>query len=138
MVKTVLYVVGAVLALMGILGFVTGSVLGIFSASAIGNVINLVVGLAVLYAAAKGGSTGDLLVKIGAVVYAVIAILGFVLSGESIFGIIDTNLSTDILNVVIAVVLIWAGFFASKDSGGAMESGTMNPPPMTPPQNPQV
>lgn len=151
--KIILYVLGAVLVLVGLLGFVNDPVFGIFEVDIFHNTIHLLTGAMLLIAGARGGSTGALLVKITAVFYALVAIIGFASSGDTILNLFENNFSDDILHVILAGILIWLGFFPGKEisggSGEQMDSSSNQPVQSQPtmeqtpanqpnPQNPQV
>lgn len=132
--KMILYVVGGVFVVVGLLGFVNDPVLGIFEVDPVHNLIHLVTGAALLFAAMKGGSMGAMLVKIFAVVYALVAVAGFALPGDTLLGLIEVNLADHVLHVAVAAVLIWVGFFAMKggdmmhtDMGGGQQPPQPNP-----------
>lgn len=134
MVKTILYALGIVLVLVGLLGFVNDPVGGIFEVDVLHNIIHLITGAALVIAASLGGKTGTLIVKIFAVVYALVAILGFALPGEKLLGLIEVNTADDILHVVLAALLAYLGFFASKKAQVAVPSEQPpTPPPTTSP-----
>jgi hypothetical protein len=116
MTKTVLYVVGAVLTVVGVLGFVNNPVLGIFAVDTIHNLIHIVTGLALLWAAYSGGSQMRTFAIVLGIVYAIVAVLGFILPGDSILGLIESNMADDVLHLVLAAVLLYVGFMGSKSS----------------------
>jgi hypothetical protein len=125
MTKTILYVLGAVITLVGLYGFVGGDLIfGIFAVDLLHNLIHIVTGVALLAAAYLGGSTSSMIVKVFAVIYALVAIGGFVSSGDTFFGVFANNLADDLLHVVIAALLVWIGFFAKEES--SMAGDTMS------------
>lgn len=138
--KIVLYVIGGVLLLVGVLGFVMPSpLLGIFAVNMLHNLVHVVTGLALLAAAYLSGSTGSLLVKIFAVVYALVALAGIAMwSQPMLLGLIEVNPADHILHVVLAGILIWLGFFGNKSAMPAPSpassgmGGGMNQPPQGP------
>lgn len=124
MAKTLAWVFGAILVLVGILGFVPGvttdgMLLGIFMVDGIHNVIHLVTGLAAL-AAAWGMYSSRLFYQIFGVVYAVVAVVGFV-QGDTVLGLIMTNMADHVLHLALAVIFLYVGFVA-KDSPAMSQS----------------
>ena len=113
--KTILYILGTVLVLVGLLGFVNNPILGLFEVDLLHNIIHLATGVALLFAGYKGGSVGTLVVKTFGVIYALVAIVGLV-SSDSILGLFTANFADDVLHVVFAIILIWLGFFNGKEN----------------------
>src|SRR5262249_1718061 len=99
-------VLGAVLLLVGILGFVPGlapdgNLLGIFAVDGTHNVIHLLsgaVGLAAGFAA--GSRYARFYALVFGTVYAAVTIVGFV-QGTTVLGIIPVNLSDNLLHTLI-------------------------------------
>jgi hypothetical protein len=103
---------GAILVLAGIIGFVPNPITSgegaIFAVNAAHNLVHIVSGLFLL-AGAYAGLGGALVLRILGVVYVVVAILGFV-SGDMILGLVSNNAGDSWLHVVLAIVLVAAGF----------------------------
>lgn len=117
MAQMISYILGAVFVVIGLLGFVNDPVLGIFEVDMVHNLVHLVSGLVLLglgYAGAGMARTGA---KIFGVVYAVVAVWGLVVPGEMLLNIMQVNFADDILHVVIAAALLYAGF-----AGGGMSA----------------
>lgn len=101
-------VLGAVLLLVGILGFVpalapNGALLGIFAIDPLHNIIHIlsgVVGLAVAFSA--GGAYARYYALIFGAVYGLVTIIGFI-QGTTVLGLINVNLADNILHLLIAV-----------------------------------
>lgn len=120
MVKTVAQVLGWVFILVGILGFVPGittdgMLLGIFHVDAVHNIIHLVSGALGVYAASAGAKTAKMFLQVIGVVYAIVAILGFMSGDEPVLGFISNNMADTWLHVVIAVVALYYGFAGKAD-----------------------
>ena len=121
MARTVSYVFGAVLAVVGLWGFVQNPVLGIFAANTLHSLVHLATGVVLLGVAAWWASSSTLALKVFGVVYAVLAVLGFVVGGETILGLVDNSVADNILHTALALVFLWAGFMAdSMSSEGSM------------------
>lgn len=116
MVKTLTWVFGVVLTIVGILGYLGGSpILGIFEVDGLHNLIHLASGVVGILAALGGEKYAKMYLQVFGVIYAIVFLLGIFTSGK-ILGLIASNTSDDILHLVIAVVLLYGGF-------GKMQSG---------------
>lgn len=119
--KTAAIVLGAVFVLVGVLGFIPNPIVGpdgIFMTNMSHNLIHLVSG-AVLLAGAYTSLGPSLALKIIGVIYAIVAILGFVMSGDMLLGMVAMNTTDRWLHVLLAIVLLAAGFGLN---GGMMKS----------------
>lgn len=130
MIQKLAWVFGIVLLLIGVLGFVPGIttdnlLLGIFHVDMLHSIIHIVSGLAAL-AAAWGMYSTRLYFQVFGVIYALVTILGFV-QGDSVLGLFGVNMADNVLHLVIAVVALWAGFFAKAEAPamGGMQGATM-------------
>lgn len=121
MARTVSYVFGAVLAVVGLWGFFQNPVLGIFAANTVHSIVHLLTGVVLLGVAAWWEDSSALALKVFGVVYAVVAVLGFVVGGETILGLIDNSVADNVLHTALALVFLWAGFMG--DSMGSAERG---------------
>ncbi len=127
MLKTLSWVFGVVLTLVGVLGFVPGlttndMLLGIFMVGGLHNIIHLVTGLAAL-AAAMGYFSPKMYFQIFGVVYGIVTVVGFV-QGDTVLGLIMVNMADNLLHLVIAAVALYAGFMMKEESM-AMPSSSM-------------
>jgi hypothetical protein len=106
---------GAVLVLVGIVGFVPGitpneHLLGIFHVNAAHNIVHLLSGLVALACGLTSAHAAQTFFRTFGVVYGLIALLGFVGGDRPIFGIISNNLADAWLHTGIAVVSLLLGF----------------------------
>lgn len=109
---------GWILLVIGVIGFIPGIVnssgllLGIFSVDAMHNLVHIISGLLALASAGtlKGAKT---YFKIFGIVYGLVAILGFAMSGM-VLG-MTMNMADNILHIVIALYALYYGF---RDEGG--------------------
>lgn len=110
--KMVAMIGGAVLVLVGLLGFVMTPILGFFEANIVHNLVHLLSGGVLLWAAfANHGANARMTLLVVGVVYAIVAILGFVAPGmtESLVGQADSEVGLmpdNILHLLLAVVFI--------------------------------
>ena len=117
MFKKVAMVFGVVFLLVGVLGFVPGitnldthMLLGIFNVNAVHNIIHILSGLVALYVSMVSDSSSRTYFQVFGVVYAVVAVLGFVYGANDIVGLVSSNLADTLLHVVIAVAALYVGF----------------------------
>jgi Domain of unknown function (DUF4383) len=117
---------GIILLVVGILGFVPGAapdnmLLGLFHVNAAHNVVHLLSGAVALWAGLTSASNSRLYFRVFGVVYALVAVLGFVSGDEPVLGIVANNAANTWLHVLIAVVSLALGF-GVKDSGPPVKS----------------
>lgn len=118
MVKTLGIIFGIVFLAVGILGFVPGAaapgpdgmpmLLGIFMVNTVHSIVHIASGAVFLLASLGGGAR--LWFQIFGVVYALVAVMGFVVGNGMIFGLISNNPADTWLHVVLAVVMLLVGF----------------------------
>jgi hypothetical protein len=120
MFKKLAMVFGAVFALVGVLGFIPGittdnMLLGIFHVDTIHNLIHLVTGVVGFYLGSTSDSGSKSWFQIFGVIYALVAILGFVYGDKAILGIVSNNMADTWLHVVLAAALLAIGFGMKGD-----------------------
>jgi len=111
--KTVTWVLGVVLLLTGLLGFVNDPVLGIFEVDNVHNIVHLLSGIVAILAVSSGESYARLFLIIFGIVYGLVTILGF-LNGSSILGLFVINDADNYLHAAIALVCLGVGFGGKK------------------------
>ena len=119
MVKTLGMLFGIVFLAVGILGFVPGvtkddMLLGIFHVDATHSVVHIASGAIFLFASMAGAGPARLWFKIFGLIYAVVAVLGFVNSNGPVLGMISNNPAVTWLHVALAVVMLLIGFGSPK------------------------
>ena|SRR5581483_11401753 len=109
------FVLGVILLIVGVLGYIPNPIVspnGIFVVNVMHNVVHIVSGIFLLLGVYS--SLGpSLALKILGIVYAIVAVLGFVLmkGGDGLmFGMIAMNMMDHWLHVVLAIVILAAGF----------------------------
>ncbi len=113
-------VLGAVLTLVGILGFVSplapnGNLLGLFAIDPLHNIIHIlsgVVGLAVAFTA--GGKYSRFYALIFGIVYGLVTVVGFI-QGTTVLGLIHVNIEDNILHLLITLASLGV-FFATGNT----------------------
>ena len=108
-------VLGIIFVLIGLLGFFNNPVLGLFEVNTAHNLIHIISGI-VLLAGAYSSLGSSMALKIIGIVYAIIVILGFFLVTDGmLLGFIAMNTADQWLHVVLAVVILAAGFLLPDD-----------------------
>lgn len=119
MVKTAAILFGIVFLAVGILGFVPGvttdvngmpMLLGIFHVNAAHNFVHIASGVIFLLCGMAGAGPSRTFFKIFGLVYALIAVLGFVKGDGYLLGLISNNMAVTWLHVVLAAVMLFFGF----------------------------
>lgn len=119
--KTAAMVLGLVFLIVGALGFVPNPIVGpdgIFVVNATHNWIHLASGI-VLLIGAYSALGPSLALKIIGVTYAIVAVLGFVMPGDMLLGMIAMNMADHWLHVVLAIVILYAGFGLPAETSAA-------------------
>jgi hypothetical protein len=110
MAKNVLYLLGAVFIILGLLGFVMKSpLLGLFAVDTLHNIIHLASGILALIFASRGDSQARMFALVLGVVYALVTVLGFMAGDGKILGLIVVNGADNVLHLILAVVLLAVG-----------------------------
>lgn len=106
---------GAVLLVVGILGFVPaltpdGHLLGIFHVNVFHNLVHVLSGAAALAAGFTGYKYSKLYFQVFGVVYALVAVLGVFYGNDPILGLIAHNYADLYLHIAIAATALALGF----------------------------
>ena len=117
MAKTMAVLFGIVFLVIGILGFVPavtkdGMLLGIFHVNTAHNAVHLLSGVVALICGMMGVGASRMYFRIFGLVYAAVAIMGFLNPGEHtmLLGLISNNTADTWLHVAIAAVSLIVGF----------------------------
>jgi len=121
MVKTMAVLFGVVFLVVGALGFVPAvtkddMLLGIFHVNTAHNVVHLLSGVVALFCGMSGVGASKNYFRIFGVVYAAVAVLGFMNPGEHtmLLGLISNNTADTWLHVGIAAVSLILGFMPAS------------------------
>jgi uncharacterized protein DUF4383 len=123
MVKSAAIVFGIVFLVVGILGFVPaatppmadgngGMLLGLFHVNTAHNIVHLASGIIFLLCGMAGAGPSRTFFKIFGIVYALVAVLGFIKGNGLLLGMVANNMADVWLHVVLAVVMLYLGFGA--------------------------
>ena len=128
MVKTAAIIFGLVFLLVGILGFVPAAaapgpdgmpmLLGIFMVNGAHSMVHIASGIVFLLCGMVGAGPSRLFFKIFGLVYALVAILGFMKGNGMLLGLISNNMADVWLHVVLAVAMLGLGF-GTRDTATA-------------------
>lgn len=113
-------ILGVVFVIVGLLGFVNHPVLGIFEVNTLHNLIHLVSGILAIYFANKGEAPAKTFAKVFGVIYLLVAVLGFALSGN-ILGLFMVNTADNLLHVVLGAVFLALGFMGGKETAAMQQ-----------------
>jgi hypothetical protein len=126
MAKTFGMLFGIVFLAVGILGFVPGvtttgadgmpMLLGIFMVNTADSFVHIASGVVFLLASMSGAGAARLWFQIFGLVYAVVAVLGFMTPNGMLLGLISNNPADTWLHVVLAVAMLAIGFGAPKQT----------------------
>jgi len=126
MAKTLALLFGVIFLVVGALGFVPAAthdvdgmpmLLGIFHVNFAHNVVHLASGAVFLLCGMASAGASRMFFKIFGIVYAIVAVLGFVPSNAtSIMGLMSNNPADTYLHVALAIVMLAIGFAPSGSS----------------------
>jgi len=126
MAKTLGMLFGIVFLLIGILGFIPSisppdasgmpMLLHIFMVNGAHSVVHIVSGAIFLFASMSGAGAARLWFQIFGIVYAIVAVLGFMNPNGMLLGLISNNPADTWLHVVLAIVMLLIGFGTPKQA----------------------
>lgn len=124
MAKKLALLFGIILAVLGVLGFVSNPLIGangLFETNTLHNLVHLVIGLVLIVVAYSAPEKSAMWLKVAGVVFLLLVVLGFLMapSGGMLLG-LTMNMADHWLHLVLGVVLLVAGFSAGKSSAPAM------------------
>jgi hypothetical protein len=125
MVKAAAILFGIVFLVVGILGFVPACttdmdgmpmLLGIFHVNKFHNCVHLASGAVFLLCGLAGAGPSRMFFKIFGLVYALVAVLGFMNPAGPLLGMMSNNPADNWLHTGLAVVMLYFGFVAKSSS----------------------
>lgn len=117
-----MYVAGVVFIVLGLLGFVSDPLLGIFEVDMVHNLVHLASGILALIFASQGEAQARRFALILGVVYALVTVLGFLMGDGKLLGLMEVNGADNILHLLLAVVFLIVGLKKPANSG-SMSTG---------------
>ena len=118
MAKTFAMVLGVVMLLVGVLGYMLnptgGLLLGIFAVNGAHNAIHLATGIAGLAAAFMGWAR--MFCQVFGAIYLLVGVLGFVATDSSgmLLGVVHNNMADNVLHLAIGGAAAFVGFVGNK------------------------
>lgn len=123
MTKNLLYVIGAVFLILGVVGFFNNPILRIFDVNLGVNLVHIVSGILAFGFATRGESEAKTFALILGVVYLLITVLGFIQGSGQLLGIVTVDTAGNFLHLILAVVLLGVGL--SKPTGAVVATSQM-------------
>lgn len=122
MIKRIAIVFGAVMLLVGILGFVPGvtsfgadgehgRLLGLFAVDGVHNFVHILTGIAAIAVGFMTEVASRTFFKVFGVIYGLVALLGFAVGNAPLFGMMANNIADALLHTVIAAGALYLGFW---------------------------
>ncbi len=111
--KSVTWILGVVLVLIGVAGFFVDGTLLVFQVDTIHNIVHLLSGVVGIAAASSGEKYSRLFLIVFGIIYGVVTVVGFV-NGGDILGLFQVNDADNYLHAAIAVVSLGVGFGGKK------------------------
>jgi Domain of unknown function (DUF4383) len=124
MVKAAAILFGIVFLVVGILGFVPACttdmdgmpmLLGIFHVNKFHNCVHLASGVVFLLCGMAGAGPARTFFKIFGIVYAIVAVMGFMNPAGPLLGMMSNNPADNWLHTGLAVVMLYFGFLAKSN-----------------------
>ena len=126
MVKSAAILFGIVFLAVGILGFVPAAaapdangmpmLLGIFMVNGTHSIVHIASGVVFLLCGMAGAGASRTFFKIFGLVYALVAVLGFMKGEGMLLGLISNNPADTYLHVVLAAAMLFLGFGPAKQA----------------------
>jgi len=113
--KTIAVIFGVIFVAVGALGWIPavnpgGKLLGLFDVNVAHNLVHLATGIVAIVVGMISDKASKLFFQVFGVIYALVAVLGFVSGDQPLLGIVNNNAADTWLHVVIAVVALYVGF----------------------------
>ena len=112
--KTYALVIGAVLVLVGIIGFFSQPIFGLFGVNTAQNLLHLAGGAAIVWFGYKGSAAKSTNMWLG-IISAVVGVLGFIPGANSLLAsLFGINTAISVLHIAIAVVSLGVAYGVSE------------------------
>jgi preprotein translocase subunit Sss1 len=119
MTKKLSMVLGVVFIIVGILGFIPNPIVGmdkIFHTNLIHDLVHILLGVVLLVGGSKSNAGASMTLKVVALVYLLVAILGFIMGPGKLLGLVEVNSADNWLHLVLALVLFGSSMAGGNDS----------------------
>lgn len=116
MLKALAILFGIVFIVIGVLGFFPdftphGKLFDIFSVNSMHNAVHIISGVIALLCGLSSGLAAKIYFIIFGIIYAVLAVLGFMHGDTMLLGMIANNTADSWLHAAIAILSLYFGFF---------------------------
>lgn len=112
--KTILAIIGVILIIIGLMGFISPMVFGIFAMNTVNSIVYLLTGALSLAFANQSFDEARGFAKVFGIIYLVFVVAGFLMGSGTLFGIMVNNAGDNWLNLIVALLFLYVGFFASQ------------------------
>ena len=105
------FVLGGILLVIGIFGFIPNSVVGndsYFEAGTIHSLVHAIAGALLIMIGLFQFGTQKRVLKFLTIFYLVIAVLGFIAGEGTVLGFIDVNTADNWLHLIVSAVIFWS------------------------------
>ncbi|HXP34153.1 MAG TPA: DUF4383 domain-containing protein [Chthoniobacterales bacterium] len=121
MAKTLGMLFGIVFLAIGVLGFVPGvttndMLLGVFMVNTAHSIVHIASGAIFLIASMSGAGAARLWFQLFGIIYAIVAVLGFMTPNGMLLGMISNNPADTYLHVGLAAAMLLIGFATPKQT----------------------
>lgn len=118
MLRIIAIIFGIAFIFAGVAGFfpsfmVDGLLLGVFEVDAMHNIVHIVSGVIAIMAATSYYYS-RLYFQVFGIIYGLVTLLGFILSGNLGFLMMHFNTADNLLHLVIAIIALFLGFYTKK------------------------
>jgi len=119
MLRTLAVIVGLALIGFGIIGFIPSMttdemIFGIFKTNTAHNVVHIATGVIAIWTGLTSSYASKLFFAIFGIIWALVAIVGFMHGDQNILGLIANNRASSWLYLVMGVVSLFLGFVCKK------------------------
>jgi hypothetical protein len=120
-ISKLVFILGVVFLLIGIIGFVNNPVLGLFEVDTLHNIVHLGSGLALVLSSGNPVNAKRAALGVG-IVYGLVTLLGFIMIGASgedeLLGLMKINGKDNFLHLFLTAVLIGVGLMPLNQNKG--------------------
>jgi uncharacterized protein DUF4383 len=115
--KTLAFLAGVVLLLLGVAGFVPAlcpneMLFGVFAVDTPQNLFHVITGILAIVLSAAGEGPARMVFRLVGIVYALVAVMGFFAGRHGELMGMAVNMADNVLHAAIAVAGLWIGFFS--------------------------
>jgi hypothetical protein len=113
--KNIMYTLGVVLLLVGLIGFFNDPVFGIFETDTVHNLVHIVSGILAIGFAAASESAARTYAKVFGIVYGIVLLLGLISPDNTVLGLMEINTADNFLHFFLTAVFLYVGFATAPE-----------------------